>query len=130
MRHAESAGIPRDTPWYKLTAEQKHWVIHGTPNYREGNWNRQWYGVKRFFEYLESKAYKMHIRVLLSKYRSYTPCEACGGARLKTESAAVAPGQQGGRRRRAGARAPLHAGGRAVDARAAGGAARACRCTT
>jgi len=32
--------------------------------------------IKRFFEYLESKAYKMHIRVLLSKYRSYTPCEA------------------------------------------------------
>ena len=86
MRHAEAAGIPRDTPWYKLTAEQKQWVIQGAPNYREGNWNKQWYGVKRFFEYLESKSYKMHIRVLLSKYRSYTPCEACGGARLKTES--------------------------------------------
>ena len=86
MRHAESAGIPRDTPWYKLTAEQQGWVINGTPGYREGNWNKQWYGIKRFFEYLESKAYKMHIRVLLSKYRSYTPCESCGGARLKTES--------------------------------------------
>ncbi|MBK6004922.1 excinuclease ABC subunit UvrA [Ramlibacter ginsenosidimutans] len=86
MKYAESAGIPRDTPWYKLTPEQKEWVIHGAPNYREGNWNRQWYGVKRFFEYLESKAYKMHIRVLLSKYRSYTPCETCGGARLKTEA--------------------------------------------
>ncbi len=86
MRHAESAGIPRDTPWYKLTAEQKQWVIDGTPNYKEGNWNKQWYGVKRFFAYLESKAYKMHIRVLLSKYRSYTPCETCGGARLKLES--------------------------------------------
>jgi excinuclease ABC subunit A len=86
MRHAESAGVPRDTPWYKLTAEQKGWVINGAPNYREGNWNKQWYGIRRFFQYLESKAYKMHIRVLLSKYRSYTPCEACGGARLKTES--------------------------------------------
>ncbi|MEJ8839798.1 excinuclease ABC subunit UvrA [Ramlibacter sp. AN1133] len=86
MRHAESAGIPRDTPWYKLTPEQKQWVVQGAPNYREGNWNKQWYGVKRFFEYLESKSYKMHIRVLLSKYRSYTPCHACGGARLKTES--------------------------------------------
>ncbi|GAB3645740.1 excinuclease ABC subunit UvrA [Ramlibacter alkalitolerans] len=86
MRHAEAAGIPRDTPWYKLTPEQKQWVVQGAPNYREGNWNKQWYGVKRFFQYLESKAYKMHIRVLLSKYRSYTPCEACGGARLKTES--------------------------------------------
>ncbi len=86
MRHAGTAGIPRDTPWYKLTPEQQHWVIHGTPSYKEGNWNKQWYGIRRFFEYLESKAYKMHIRVLLSKYRSYTPCEACGGARLKTES--------------------------------------------
>jgi excinuclease ABC subunit A len=86
MRHAETAGIPRDTPWYKLTPEQQQWVIGGTPSYKEGNWNKQWYGIKRFFEYLESKAYKMHIRVLLSKYRSYTPCHVCGGARLKTES--------------------------------------------
>src|SRR3954463_3937727 len=86
MKYAEAAGVPRDTPWSKLTPEQKQWVVQGAPNYKEGNWNRQWYGVKRFFEYLESKAYKMHIRVLLSKYRSYTPCEACGGARLKTES--------------------------------------------
>jgi excinuclease ABC subunit A len=86
MRHAEPAGIPRDTPWYKLTPEQQHWVIHGTPGYRDGQWSKQWYGVKRFFEYLESKAYKMHIRVLLSKYRSYTPCPVCNGARLKTES--------------------------------------------
>ena len=86
MRHAEIAGIPRDTPWNKLTPEQKHWVIGGTPSYREGQWGKQWYGVKRFFAYLESKAYKMHIRVMLSKYRSYTPCETCGGARLKTES--------------------------------------------
>ncbi|AEG91751.1 excinuclease ABC subunit UvrA [Ramlibacter tataouinensis] len=86
MRHAEAAGIPRDTPWYKLTPEHQAWVINGTPTYKEGNWNKQWYGMKRFFQYLESKAYKMHIRVLLSKYRSYTPCETCGGARLKPES--------------------------------------------
>ncbi|KRH98940.1 excinuclease ABC subunit UvrA [Curvibacter sp. PAE-UM] len=85
MRHAEAAGIPRDTPWYKLTQEQKDWVIYGSPNWK-GKWNQQWYGIKRFFEYLETKSYKMHIRVLLSKYRSYTPCETCNGARLKTES--------------------------------------------
>ncbi|TFY99516.1 excinuclease ABC subunit UvrA [Ramlibacter rhizophilus] len=85
LRHAEAAGIPRDTPWYKLSAEHKAWVLDGTPHFKEGNWNKQWYGIKRFFQYLESKAYKMHIRVLLSKYRSYTPCEVCGGARLKTE---------------------------------------------
>ncbi|MES2687666.1 MAG: excinuclease ABC subunit UvrA [Pseudomonadota bacterium] len=86
MRHAEAAGIPRDTPWYKLTPDQQHWVIHGTPAYKNGQWKKQWYGIKRFFAYLETKAYKMHIRVLLSKYRSYTPCETCGGARLKLEA--------------------------------------------
>jgi hypothetical protein len=65
--------------------EHQHWVINGSPNWN-GKWNQHWFGVKRFFEYLETKAYKMHIRVLLSKYRSYTPCPRCAGARLKTES--------------------------------------------
>ena len=83
MQYAGEAGIPRDTAWAQLTEAQRHWVIDGSPNWN-GKWNKQWYGVKRFFEYLESKAYKMHIRVLLSKYRAYTPCGACGGARLKT----------------------------------------------
>jgi excinuclease ABC subunit A len=85
MRHAEAEGIPRDTPWYKLSKEQQAWVIGGSPLWK-GKWNHQWYGIKRFFEYLETKSYKMHIRVLLSKYRSYTPCHVCGGARLKTDS--------------------------------------------
>jgi excinuclease ABC subunit A len=85
MRHAETAGIPRDTPWYKLTPEHQAWVINGSPHWN-GKWNQHWFGIKRFFEYLESKSYKMHIRVLLSKYRSYTPCETCGSARLKLES--------------------------------------------
>ncbi len=85
MRHAEAAGIPRDTPWSRLTPEQRHWVIDGSPNWN-GKWNQQWYGVKRFFGYLETKAYKMHIRVLLSRYRSYTTCPSCNGARLKTDS--------------------------------------------
>jgi excinuclease ABC subunit A len=53
----------------------------------EGSWrSKKWYGVKRFFDWLESKAYKMHVRVLLSKYRSYDACPECGGARLKPES--------------------------------------------
>ncbi|MEK8029881.1 excinuclease ABC subunit UvrA [Ideonella sp. DXS29W] len=85
MKYAGEAGIPRDTPWNQLNAAQRSWVIDGSPHWN-GNWNKQWYGVRRFFEYLESKAYKMHIRVLLSKYRSYTPCTTCGGARLKLES--------------------------------------------
>jgi excinuclease ABC subunit A len=85
IKYAGEAGIPRDTAWGQLTETQRQWVIEGSPNWT-GNWNKQWYGVRRFFEYLESKAYKMHIRVLLSKYRSYTPCTVCGGARLKLES--------------------------------------------
>ena len=85
MQHAETEGIPRDIAWNKLTAEQKHWVIEGSPLWK-GQWNKQWYGIRRFFEYLETKTYKMHIRVMLSKYRSYTECPTCAGARLKTES--------------------------------------------
>ncbi|WP_199541130.1 excinuclease ABC subunit UvrA [Paraburkholderia kururiensis] len=85
MRYAAKAGIRRDVAWSQLTQAERDWVIEGSPEWT-GKWQTQWYGVKRFFGYLESKAYKMHIRVLLSKYRSYTPCEVCGGARLKTES--------------------------------------------
>ncbi|MBT9503482.1 MAG: excinuclease ABC subunit UvrA [Burkholderiaceae bacterium] len=84
LKYAGDAGIPRDTPWSQLSAAHRDWVLNGSPHWN-GNWNKQWYGVHRFFEYLESKAYKMHIRVLLSKYRSYTPCGVCGGARLKLE---------------------------------------------
>ena len=82
LRFARKRGVPLDTPWNELTEEQRHWVIDG-----EGPWERKvWYGVKRFFAWLETKSYRMHIRVLLSKYRSYTPCSACGGARLKPEA--------------------------------------------
>ncbi len=85
MRYAAKAGIRRDVAWSELTDAERDWVVNGSPDWN-GKWQSQWYGVKRFFGYLESKAYKMHIRVLLSKYRSYTPCDVCGGARLKTES--------------------------------------------
>ena len=85
MRYAARARIRTTTPWAELTDAEREWVIDGSPDWK-GEWQREWYGVRRFFNYLESKAYKMHIRVLLSKYRSYTPCETCGGARLKTES--------------------------------------------
>jgi excinuclease ABC subunit A len=85
MKYAGEAGIPRDTAWSQLSAAQREWVLEGSPHW-SGNWKKQWYGIRRFFGYLESKAYKMHIRVLLSKYRSYTPCTVCGGARLKLEA--------------------------------------------
>ncbi len=88
VKYAARAGVPLDTPWGRLTDAQREWVIQGTPDWKGGHgaWKTQWYGVKRFFDWLETKAYKMHIRVLLSKYRAYTPCGTCKGARLKPDS--------------------------------------------
>ena len=87
-KSAAKDGIPLDVPFRDLTPEQKRWVIEGGAGWKSWNksWPGVWYGAKRFFEWLESKAYKMHIRVLLSRYRSYTPCPACGGARLKPDA--------------------------------------------
>ncbi|HEV7441279.1 MAG TPA: hypothetical protein VGO18_01705, partial [Steroidobacteraceae bacterium] len=82
LKFARKRGIPVDTPWRELGAERRKWVIEG-----EGDWNKGvWYGARRFFAWLETKSYKMHVRVLLSRYRSYTPCETCDGARLKTDA--------------------------------------------
>jgi excinuclease ABC subunit A len=82
MRFARRRGIPTDTPWRRLTAAQKRWVLEG-----EGSWeDRLWYGVRRFFDWLETKSYRMHIRVLLSKYRAYTLCPDCRGARLAPDA--------------------------------------------
>ncbi|HEU5443251.1 MAG TPA: hypothetical protein VFU61_05465, partial [Steroidobacteraceae bacterium] len=80
-KFAKKRGIPLDVPWRELRSEHRRWVIEG-----EGDWSKGvWYGAKRFFAWLESRSYKMHVRVLLSRYRAYTPCETCGGARLKTQ---------------------------------------------
>jgi excinuclease ABC subunit A len=82
VKYAKPIGFPLDVPWNELSATQQHWVLQG-----DGKSGRKhWYGVKGYFDYLERKAYKMHVRVLLSKYRSYTLCPACNGARLKPDS--------------------------------------------
>jgi excinuclease ABC subunit A len=82
LRFARRRDVPTNVAWQALTDAQQRWVLEGEGSWQEG----AWYGVKRFFEWLETKSYKMHIRVLLSKYRSYTTCERCHGARLKTEA--------------------------------------------
>ncbi len=89
-KYAKKRGIPLDTPWRELTREQCTWVLEGEAEWLSWrkSWPGTWYGVRHFFKWLETKAYKMHIRVLLSKYRAYTPCEACGGARLKPDALA------------------------------------------
>ncbi|QAA92599.1 excinuclease ABC subunit UvrA [Pollutimonas thiosulfatoxidans] len=87
-QYAPAARVRLDTPWKDLDETEQRWVIDGTPDWKGGPsaWKTQWYGAQRFFDWLESRAYKMHVRVLLSKYRSYTPCPACGGARLKPDA--------------------------------------------
>ncbi|GMW07211.1 MAG: hypothetical protein AMXMBFR8_20070 [Nevskiales bacterium] len=82
LRFARRRGIPTQTPWRELTAAERHWVIEGEGRLADG----KWYGVRRFFDWLETKAYKMHVRVLLARYRAYTQCASCHGARLKPDS--------------------------------------------
>ncbi|THF64534.1 excinuclease ABC subunit A [Pseudothauera nasutitermitis] len=85
---ARKYGVAMNIPFRNLPAEHRQWVLEGDPEWKswEASWPRKWYGVRHFFDWLESKAYKMHIRVLLSRYRSYTECPACHGARLKPEA--------------------------------------------
>jgi len=85
-RHFE---IPTDVPFSRLPKKWQELVIEGEPGYgkdEEHQWPRAWYGVKGYFRWLESRAYKMHVRVLLSRYRSYTTCPDCGGKRFQTDS--------------------------------------------
>jgi excinuclease ABC subunit A len=69
-----------DVPIEKLTAEEWDLLYNG---------RGKWYGIKGFFEWLETKKYKIHVRVKLAKYRSYEPCPQCHGSRLKAQAAYV-----------------------------------------
>jgi excinuclease ABC subunit A len=70
--------IPMDRPFGELTARQRKWVIEG-----DGSWEDDLFpGVLGWFRWLETRTYKMHVRVLLSRYRAYDPCPACNGQRL------------------------------------------------
>ncbi len=80
LEGAPQAGIPVDVPWAELEPWQRDAVFEGT---------EQFYGVMDFFDWLETKKYKLHVRVLLSRYRSYVTCEQCGGTRLRPEALAV-----------------------------------------
>jgi excinuclease ABC subunit A len=81
--------IPMAVPFNELSAEHQRWVIEGDKDYgsdEDHQWPRAWYGIKGYFRWLETKSYKMHVRVLLSRYRAYTKCPTCEGARLKPEA--------------------------------------------
>ena len=88
MRHARRHDVDVRRPFEELPKSDQDWVING-----EGKGSAQeawddgnWYGVKGYFDWLESKTYKMHVRVLLSRYRSYQPCPACNGGRFQPET--------------------------------------------
>src|SRR5688572_16990847 len=76
-RFCRARHIPMDVPFARLSAEHRRLILEG-----EGSW----YGVAGFFDWLERRKYKMHIRVLLSRYRGYVLCGTCRGARLKPEA--------------------------------------------
>ncbi len=79
---ADDYGLPVDVPFSKLLPEHLELIVGGVPERRFG-------GLRGFFAWLERRKYKMHIRVFLSRWRSYRPCPACAGARLRPEALAT-----------------------------------------
>jgi excinuclease ABC subunit A len=84
---AKQNGIPLDVAWWDLTPDQQSFVLDGRGGF---------IGVHGFFEYLERKKYKLHVRVMLSKYRGYALCPDCKGQRLRAEARAVRIGECAG----------------------------------
>jgi excinuclease ABC subunit A len=79
----ERLGIDMETPFNELSEEEQRLLIDG----EEGTGSRnRWVGVKGWFKWLERKTYKMHVRVLLARYRAYIPCLDCDATRLKPHS--------------------------------------------
>ena len=83
---AHGRGVPTDVPWRELSDADRAWVLEGEGEWASDPKQAVWYGIRRFFAWLEGRSYKMHVRVLLSRYRSYEVCTACDGARLKDEA--------------------------------------------
>ncbi len=76
----EDQGIPLDVAWQELPTADREFVWSGQGRF---------VSLDKFFKRLERKIYKMHVRILLSRYRAYNPCPECGGNRLKPEALAV-----------------------------------------
>ena len=79
---ADDYNLPVDVPFSQLTERQLKIIQEGVPE-------RNFGGLNGFFRWLERRKYKMHLRVFLSRWRSYYPCPSCGGARLRPEALAV-----------------------------------------
>jgi len=91
LRHCDDQGIPIDQPFCELESWMQKFVIAGDPK-RSGHTPDEledsdlWYGVKGYFDWLETKTYKMYVRVFLSRYRAYKTCPTCHGARFQPET--------------------------------------------
>lgn len=77
---AKKMRINMDVPWSEMPEKQRKLVWDGTEDF---------YGVRGLFEYLETKKYKMHVRVFISRFKSPFICPKCKGSRLKPESLQV-----------------------------------------
>ncbi|MCA1556783.1 MAG: excinuclease ABC subunit A, partial [Acidobacteria bacterium] len=84
-RFCRSEGIPPDVPYAELTRPQQRAIVEG-----KGHWG----GIHGFFAWLETKKYKLHVRVFLAKYRGYTRCPECNGGRLRQEARDVRVGER------------------------------------
>ena len=83
-KHAKEARIPLGKPLNKWTPTELAWLIDGD----EIGYPKGWWGIRSWFKWMESRAYKMHVRVFLSRYRKYVTCADCNGTRLKPEALA------------------------------------------
>jgi excinuclease ABC subunit A len=86
-KYARVAGIPMDVPFQQLSARHRELILIGDK--QEG-----FTGIQGFFNMLERKKYKLHVRVFLSRYRGYATCPDCRGTRLRPEARAVKLGGQ------------------------------------
>ena len=85
LRFCRREKIPTDKPWKNLSQTHQDWVLkgfRGKAYVKKGDY----FSVKDYFDYLQTKTYKMHVRIFLSKYRAFEPCRACGETRLKPEA--------------------------------------------
>ena len=90
LRACAREAIDIHVPFEELPKADQNFVINGekrSGEYTDDDYdNDRWYGVRGFFRWLESKTYKMHVRVLLSRYRAYTTCPSCNGGRFQPEA--------------------------------------------
>ena len=90
LRACSREDIDINLPFDELPKADQDFVIEGerrSGEYTDEDYeDDRWYGVRGFFRWLESKTYKMHVRVLLSRYRAYITCPKCNGGRYQPEA--------------------------------------------